>query len=121
MKKKSQALKDGKTRRGRRLYSMRLYVTGATPRSSRAITNLRKLCDEYLPGKYELEVIDVYQRPELARDGQIIAVPTLVKAFPLPLRRFIGDMSNLSNLLAGLEIRVASNVTGGNGAQGPRR
>jgi circadian clock protein KaiB len=84
---------------------MRLYVTGATPKSTAAITNLRKLCDDHLPGRYELEVIDVYQRPELAREGQIIAAPTLVRSFPLPLRRFIGDMSNTQNLLAGLEIR----------------
>jgi len=84
---------------------MRLYVTGATPKSTAAITNLRKLCDDHLPGQYELEVIDVYQRPEMAREGQIIAAPTLVRSFPLPLRRFIGDMSNTQNLLAGLEIR----------------
>jgi circadian clock protein KaiB len=88
-------------------YAMRLYVTGATPKSSRAISNLRKLCDEYLPGQYELQVIDVYQQPKLAREGQIIAAPTLVKSFPLPLRRFIGDMSNTKNLLTGLEIRPA--------------
>jgi circadian clock protein KaiB len=86
-------------------YAMRLYITGATPRSSAAITNLRKLCDQYLPNQYELEVVDVYQQPERAREGQLIAAPTLVKSFPLPLRRFIGDMSNTENLLAGLEIR----------------
>jgi circadian clock protein KaiB len=88
---------------------MRLYVTGATPRSSRAITNLRRLCDEYLAGRYDLKVIDVYQQPELALEGQIIAAPTLVKMLPAPLRRFIGDMSNTKNLLAGLEIRPANN------------
>src|SRR5581483_2378116 len=91
-------------KRAKRKYTMRLYVTGATPRSSAAITNLRKLCEEHLPGQYELTVIDVYQQPERAREGQIIAAPTLVKSFPLPLRRFIGDMSNTKNLLAGLEI-----------------
>src|SRR5439155_1097553 len=87
-------------------YTMRLYVTGATPRSSRAIANLRKLCDQYLSGRYKLEIVDVYQQPELAREGQIIAAPTLVKSFPLPLRRFIGDMSNTANLLAGLDVEV---------------
>jgi circadian clock protein KaiB len=97
-----------KTRRKGVKYAMRLYVTGATPKSSAAITNLRKLCDEYLPGQYELKVIDVYQQPELASEGQIIAAPTLVKSLPLPLRRFIGDMSNTENLLAGLEINSAS-------------
>jgi len=91
------------------LFTMRLYVTGATPKSSRAITNLRKLCDEYLAGKYTLEIVDVYQQPELAREGQIIAAPTLVKSFPLPLRRFIGDMSNTANLLAGLNIEIVPN------------
>lgn len=92
-------------------YTMRLYVTGATPRSSRAIANLRKICDEYLAGRYKLEIVDVYQQPELAREGQIIAAPTLVKSFPRPLRRFIGDMSNTANLLAGLEIRLISTKT----------
>jgi len=92
---------------------MRLYVTGATPRSSAAITNLRKLCEEHLPGQYELTVIDVYQQPERAREGQIIAAPTLVKSFPLPLRRFIGDMSNTKNLLAGLEINSTAPKTSG--------
>jgi circadian clock protein KaiB len=91
-----------KTRRVK--YAMHLYVTGATPKSSAAITNLRKLCDDYLPGEYELKVIDIYQRPELAREGRLIAAPTLVKSLPLPLRRFIGDMSNTKDLLAGLEI-----------------
>jgi circadian clock protein KaiB len=88
------------------MYTMRLYVTGATSRSSRAIANLRKLCDQYLAGRYKLEVVDVYQQPQLARDGQIIAAPTLIKSFPLPLRRFIGDMSNTANLLAGLDVQV---------------
>jgi circadian clock protein KaiB len=86
-------------------YAMKLYVTGATPRSSRAIANLRRLCEAYLPGQYVLDVIDVYQQPALAREGQIIAAPTLIKTMPLPLRRFIGDMSNTHNLLSGLDIR----------------
>jgi circadian clock protein KaiB len=86
---------------------MRLYVTGATPRSTAAITNLRKLCEKHLPGQYDLKVIDIFQQPKLAREGQIIAAPTLVKSFPLPLRRFIGDMSNSDNLLNGLEIQSA--------------
>ena len=82
---------------------MLLYVTGATPRSSAAITNLRKLCEDYLPGRYELRVI-LYQEPEKAREGMVIAAPTLVRSFPLPLRRFIGDLSNKEHLLEGLEI-----------------
>ena len=95
-----------KTRRKRVKYAMRLYITGATPRSTAAITNLRRLCDNYLAGEYELKVIDVYQQPELAQEGQIIAAPTLVKLLPLPLRRFIGDMSNTQNLLTGFEIQT---------------
>ncbi|MGH7971856.1 MAG: circadian clock KaiB family protein, partial [Limisphaerales bacterium] len=82
----------------------RLYVTGATPRSTRAVTNLRRLCEEHLPGRYELEVIDIYQQPGLAAKGQIIAAPTLVKQLPLPLRKFIGDMSDTQSLLTGLEV-----------------
>src|SRR5712671_7254698 len=105
MKRKKPSSTASRPRRKPAWYTTRLYVTGATPRSSRAIANLRKLCDQYLPGRYKLEIVDVYQQPELAREGQIIAAPTLVKSFPLPLRRFIGDMSNTANLLAGLEIR----------------
>lgn len=89
-------------------YIMRLYVTGATPRSTAAITNLRKLCDEHLPGRYELNVIDVYQQPKLAREVQIIAAPTLIKSFPLPLRRCIGDMSNTQSLLTVLKIHTSA-------------
>lgn len=91
---------------------MTLYVTGATARSARAVTNLRKLCDEHLPGEYELKVVDIYQQPGLAREGQIIAAPTLVRLLPLPLRRFIGDMSNTENLLTGLEIKTRRAAAG---------
>ena len=87
---------------------MRLYVTGATPRSTRAITNLRRLCDEHFPGRYELEVVDIYQQPALAAEGQVVAAPTLVKSLPLPLRKFIGDMSDTQNLLAGLQVFAAA-------------
>ena len=86
-------------------YAMKLYVTGATPRSTQAVTNLRRLCDQYLPGRYKLEVIDIYQQPALARQGQVIAAPTLVRTLPSPLRRFIGDMSNVAHLLSGLDIQ----------------
>lgn len=105
MKKKKHKAKQRPALPPRLVYAMKLYVTGATPRSTRAIANLRRLCEEHLAGRYELEVIDVYQQPNLARAGQIIAVPTLVKSLPLPLRRFIGDMSNKENLLAGLDIQ----------------
>lgn len=85
-------------------YVLRLYVTGMTARATRAIENVRAICDEYLEGRYELEVVDVYQRPVLAKDEQIIAAPTLIKKLPLPLRRIIGDMSQRDRVLLGLDL-----------------
>lgn len=87
-------------------YVLRLYVTGTTPNSRRAIENVRKICEEHLQEHYELEVVDIYQQPEFAKEGQIIAAPTLVKRLPLPLRRFIGDMSRTEKILIGLELRA---------------
>ncbi len=86
-------------------YVLRLYVSGMTPRSVRAIANVRAICEELLGGRYDLQVIDVYQQPVLARGEQIIAAPTLIKQLPLPLRRIIGDMSSRDRLLLGLDIR----------------
>jgi circadian clock protein KaiB len=86
-------------------YVLRLYVTGSTPHSTRAITNIRKLCEEYLEDCYDLEVVDMSQNPALAGGEQIIAAPTLIKKLPLPLRRFIGDMSNTERILIGLDLR----------------
>ena len=86
-------------------YILRLYITGSTSRSILAITNLKKICDEYLEGRYELEVIDLYQNPSLAKGDQIIAAPTLIKRLPLPFRRIIGDMSNKEKVLLGLDLR----------------
>ena len=86
---------------------LRLYVTGSTPQSVRSIANIKKICEEYLKGRYNLEVIDLYQKPNLAHGEQIIAVPTLLKKLPLPLRRIIGDMSNLERVLIGLDLREA--------------
>lgn len=85
-------------------YILRLYITGMTARSARAIENLRNFCGKHLAGHYELQVIDVYQQPELARTEQIVAVPTLIKKLPLPLRRLIGDMSDEERVLVGLDI-----------------
>jgi len=85
-------------------YVLRLYITGMTPRAGRAIQNVRTICDEHLQGRYDLEVIDVYQQPALAKGEQIIAAPTLIKEHPLPSRRIIGDMSNRDRLLAGLDL-----------------
>ncbi len=92
-------------------YILRLYVTGLTSRSSRALINLRAICDEYLEGRYDLEVIDLYQQPALAKGEQIIAAPTLIKKLPLPMRRIIGDMSRREHVLLGLDlIRGSGNV-----------
>ena len=86
-------------------YVLRLYVSGLTPRSQRAIDNLKAICEEHLQGRYDLEVVDIFQQPEFAKAEQIIAAPTLVKELPLPLRKFIGDMSQTEKILLGLEIR----------------
>jgi len=87
-------------------YVLRLYVTGTTNRSVLAITNLKKICEEYLGGRYELQVIDLYQIPGLAKDEQIIAAPTLIKKLPLPFRSIIGDMSNKEKVLLGLDLKM---------------
>jgi circadian clock protein KaiB len=85
-------------------YILKLYVTGLTTRSARAIENLQTFCEKHLSGRYELQVIDVYQQPELTRTEQIVAIPTLIKKLPLPLRRLIGDMSDEERVLVGLDI-----------------
>ncbi|NLF88975.1 thiol-disulfide isomerase [Candidatus Bathyarchaeota archaeon] len=94
------ALKDENQER----YILRLYVTGMTPKSLRAIDNVKKICNEHLKGRCELEVIDIYQQPDYAKTEQLIAAPTLIKKLPLPLRKFIGDMSNEDRILVGLDI-----------------
>jgi len=86
-------------------YLLRLYVAGATPKSTQAIIILKKICEEYLSGRYDLEVIDIYQQPVLAKGEQIIAVPTLIKKLPLPLRRFIGSMADVERMLVGLDLK----------------
>ena len=89
-------------------YVLRLYVTGMTPRSTEAFAAISALCEERLHGRYDLEVIDIYQHPQLAIDEQIVAVPTLVKKSPAPLRRLIGDLSNTERVLLGLDLRQKS-------------
>ena len=89
-------------------YVLRLYVAGSTGRSLRAIDNLRRICDEHLGGRYDLEVIDIYRQLPLARGEQIVAVPTLIKKLPEPLRRLIGDMSDKERVLMGLDLRPRS-------------
>jgi circadian clock protein KaiB len=88
-------------------YVLRLYVTGMTPRSTRAVENVRTICEEHLKGRYDLEVIDIYQQPTLAKGDQILAAPTLIKKLPLPLRRVIGDLSSTERVLVGLDLRRA--------------
>ena len=87
-------------------YVLRLYVSGMTPNSQRAIENVRKICAEHLEGRYQLEIIDIYQQPIFAREGQIVAAPTLVKELPPPLRKFIGDMSHTERIILGLDLRT---------------
>ena len=97
---------------GTERYLLRLYVTGMTARSARAVKNLQSICDEYLEGRYDLEVIDIYQQPALAQGEQIVAAPTLVKQRPLPIRRIIGDMSDRGRVLLGLDLgRVPDALT----------
>ena len=97
-----EALTRGSLHRAK--YILRLYVTGSSTRSLRAISNLKKFCEEHLPDEYDLEVIDIYKNPDAAREEQIIAAPTLVKRLPEPLRRFVGDLSNTQKLLIGMDI-----------------
>jgi circadian clock protein KaiB len=90
---------------GRPRYVLRLYVAGMTPRSTRAISNIKEICEEHLKGLYTLQVIDLYQQPMLAEGHQIIAVPTLIKKLPPPLRRIIGDLSDREKVLIGLDLK----------------
>lgn len=90
-------------------YLLKLYITGQTARSHRAIANLRRICDEQLVDQYELIVIDVLERPQLAEDEKILATPTVVKELPTPMRRIIGDLSDSERVLVGLDLRDLSN------------
>ncbi len=89
-------------------WELRLYVAGQTPNSVRAFANLRKLCDTHLAGKYRLEVVDLIKNPQLARGDQILAIPTLVRKLPVPVRKIIGDLSNTERILVGLDLRRVS-------------
>ena len=89
-------------------FVLRLYVTGSTPNSLRAIRSLKRICEEHLRGRYDLEVIDIYQRPSLAKDEQIVATPTLVRRLPPPLRRFVGDLSDAEKIFFGMDLRRAN-------------
>lgn len=93
-------------------YALKLYVTGATPRSQRAITNLNAICAEYLEGRCTLEVVDIYQSPLLAKQAQIVAAPTLIRELPLPVRRLIGDLSERDRVLVLLDLKAAERSHG---------
>ena len=86
------------------VWNLRLYVAGQTPKSIAALTNLKKLCEEHLKGKYTLDVIDLLQKPQLAMGDQILAIPTLVRKLPVPIRKIIGDLSNTERVLVGLDL-----------------
>jgi circadian clock protein KaiB len=85
-------------------YLFRLYVAGNTYRSTQAIASIRNICEKYLPGHYELEVVDVYQQPQATKESEVIALPTLIKELPLPPKRFVGDMSNTERIVIGLKL-----------------
>lgn len=99
-----------KTKRGAAVaaWNLRLYVAGRTANSVAAFANLKKLCEEHLAGQYHIEVIDLLERPQLAKDDQILAVPTLVRKLPEPIKKIIGDLSNTERVLVGLDLRPAS-------------
>jgi circadian clock protein KaiB len=86
-------------------WDLRLYVTGRSPKSVRALDNLRNACDEYLAGRYRIEIVDLLENPRLAAEDQILAVPTVVRRLPRPIRRIVGDLSDLDPLLVGLQVR----------------
>jgi len=91
---------------GERKYVLRLYVTGASPVSTRAIANLRAVCEQSSRGRFQLEVIDIFQRPGLAKGAQVIAAPTLVRLLPVPMRKLVGNLSQLNGTRFGLDIRL---------------
>ena len=102
-------------------YVLRLFVTGTTPKSLRAIRNLRAICEEYVPDRYDLEIVDIYQQPELAAQLDLVAAPTLVKQLPEPIRRVVGDLSDTEKVLGGLEVRKQPTRTPTDEAQRRRR
>jgi circadian clock protein KaiB len=94
-----------RSRRAPKTYELRLYVAGQTPKSLAAFANLTKICEEHLAGQYHIEVIDLIKKPQLASGDQILAIPTLVRKLPQPIKKIIGDLSNTERVLVGLDIR----------------
>lgn len=99
------AFEEALARSAESKYILRLYVAGMGPKSLQAIENLKRICEENLPGRYQLEIIDVYQYPIFAKDGQIIAAPTLIKELPPPLRKLIGSMADTEKVLVGMDLK----------------
>ena len=105
IKSSTAAFEAAAKRAGEERYELRLYIAGTTPASSRSVETLRAICEEHLKGRYELLVVDVFQQPTLAKDAQVIAVPTLIKKLPAPIRRIVGDLSNEQRVLVGLDLK----------------
>jgi circadian clock protein KaiB len=100
---------------------LRLYVAGQTPKSLAALTNLKRICADHLEGRYELEVIDLAKNPQLAQGDQILAIPTLVRNLPVPIRKIIGDLSNVDRVLVGLDLRGSGQTQGKNASRNELR
>ena len=100
--------KKAKTSATAEIWNLRLYVAGQTPKSITAFANLKKICEEHLAGKYRIEVIDLLKKPQLAKGDQIVAIPTLIRKIPEPLKRIIGDLANTERVMVGLDIRSVS-------------
>lgn len=96
-------------------WSLRLYTAGQSPKSLRALENLKRICEEHLHGRYHIEVVDLLKQPHLARDDQIFAIPTLVRQLPVPIRQILGDLSNTERALVGLDLQPRTKSEGGNG------
>jgi circadian clock protein KaiB len=99
--------KSGSNGRSAKLWQLRLYVAGQTPKSLTAFSNLKQICETHLKGRYDIEVIDLVEQPQLSRGDQILAIPTLVRKLPQPVRKIIGDLSNTERVLVGLDLRPA--------------
>jgi circadian clock protein KaiB len=102
---RTRTAKDGADGMGADFWDLRLYVAGQTPKSMTAFANLKRICEEHLAGKYRIEVVDLLKEPQLARGDQILALPTLVRKLPEPIKKIIGDLSNTERTLVGLDLR----------------
>lgn len=108
MEKSKPGGKSKTPRRAKKAWELRLYVAGQTPKSMTAFANLKRICEEHLAGQYEIEVIDLLQEPQLASGDQILAIPTLVRKLPEPIKKIIGDLSNTERVLVGLDLRPSN-------------